>query len=224
MTSIIEGLIRGDGHHASRKEMGFMLSFKAFLRSLIEIKWYIFASALLMIAGYAIGYQSNTLEQFLMGQLEALKELQQQASQSSNQELSFFITIFYNNAIKSVLIMFAGIIGGIIPAAFLLINGMVIGLLMRIMSEAGVDMTSLVVKGLLPHGILEIPAIIIAAAFGLRFGILVFQRMSSQYRSNPLNLTIGLWSKKTAAAAVWITFILLIAAIIESTITFWLLS
>ncbi|WP_195576713.1 stage II sporulation protein M [Paenibacillus sp. 1001270B_150601_E10] len=201
-----------------------MLSFKAFIRSLMEIKWYIVASALLMVVGYIIGNRSTALEEFLMGQLEALKQLQQQMAQSPNQELSFFITIFYNNAIKSVLIMFAGIIGGIIPAAFLVINGMVLGLLLRIMSAAGVDITTVVVKGLLPHGILEIPAIIIAAAFGLRFGILIFQRMSAQYRSNPLNLTIGLWSKKTAAAAVWITFILLIAAIIESTITFWLMS
>ncbi|MNF03889.1 hypothetical protein D3C80_2032940 [compost metagenome] len=81
-------------------------------------------------------------------------------------------------------------------------------------------MFQLIVKGLLPHGIIEIPAIIIACAFGLRFGGKVIQSMSGRVRGS----SWAEFMRQTVTASVWIVILLLLAAIIESTITLALLS
>ncbi|MFD2881019.1 stage II sporulation protein M [Paenibacillus rhizoplanae] len=82
----------------------------------------------------------------------------------------FRIHFFLNNSIKSVVIIYLGALFGLLPAFFLLINGAVIGYLIHLSAIQGQDLFTLIVKGLLPHGIIEIPAIIIACAFGLKFG------------------------------------------------------
>jgi len=200
------------------------MNFKTFARTCGAIKWYIAVALLLFVGGYILGNRSESFETFILSQLEGLQAMAQEASQSDNQELSFFITIFYNNVLKSVFMMFAGIVFAVLPVFFLVVNGMVIGFLFKMLTLANQDMVILVVKGLLPHGIIEIPAILIAAAFGLRFGVLTFQRMNPAYCRRPDAMTFKLWSKKTLNGALWVTVMLLVAAIIESTITLWLVS
>jgi stage II sporulation protein M len=70
---------------------------------------------------------------------------------------------------------------------------------------------------------LEIPAIVIAAAYGLKFGVLVMQKLfgSRLYRSN---ISLIAWIKQTGAGAFWVSVVLLIAALIESTVTFRLMA
>lgn len=201
-----------------------MLSIKSFYRTCLEIKWYIFASLFLFVAGYFIGAGWDGLQGFIESQMEAIKELSAMANESDNKSLSYFTLIFYNNVLKSIFMMFAGIVFGLFPIFFLVVNGMVIGYLIQTFVAVDADVWSIVVRGLLPHGILEVFAILVAAAFGMRFGVLAIQRMMPSYRARSNGLTIGLWAKKTGAAAVWIAVMLLIAAIIESTITLWLMS
>lgn len=201
-----------------------MLHIKSFYRTCMDIKWYIVAAALIFVGGYFIGYRWDGLNDFMMAQIEGISQLAQKARASDNQELSFFVTIFYKNTFVALLLMFSGIVFGILPALIVLLNGMVIGFMMKIMVMANADMFDIVVKGLLPHGVLELLAIFIAAGFGLRFGMLTIQRFSSNYRSQGDSLTYGMWVKKVGAGAVWVTALLLVAAIIESTITLWLVS
>lgn len=201
-----------------------MLHIKSFYRTCMELKWYIVAAALIFVGGYFIGFRWDGLNAFMMAQIEGISQIAEEARASDNQELSFFVTIFYKNMFVALLLMFSGIVLGILPIFILLLNGMVIGFLMRLMIMAEVNMFDVVVKGLLPHGVLEILAIVIAAGYGLRFGMLTLQRMSSGYRSRKDSLTYGMWVKEVGAGAVWVTAMLLVAAIIESTITLWLLS
>ncbi|MNV92602.1 hypothetical protein D3C71_1872160 [compost metagenome] len=81
-------------------------------------------------------------------------------------------------------------------------------------------MFQLIVKGLLPHGIIEIPAIIIACAIGLQFGGKVILSLSGKVRGS----SWAEFMRQTVTASVWIVILLLLAAIIESTITLALLS
>ncbi|EJW18253.1 stage II sporulation protein M [Paenibacillus alvei] len=199
-----------------------MLRFPSWWNTLKQIRLYLLAAVVLFAGGYILGNQWSGFEGFIMEQLKGIQSIRDQLMQSENQELSFFVFIFYNNAIKAVLIMFAGIVLGIVPAAFLVINGMVIGLLLRMMESQGIDLASTIVKGLLPHGILEIPAILIAGAYGMRFGMLILQRCFSKRKRTEVP-TIIEWVKHTGVGAVWITAMLLVAAIIESTVTFWLM-
>ncbi|MBN3523706.1 stage II sporulation protein M [Paenibacillus apiarius] len=199
-----------------------MLSLASWWNTLKELRWYLLASIVLFAAGYVLGNNWSGLEQFVLQQLQGLEGARNQLMQSENQELSFFVFIFYNNAIKAVLIMFAGIAFGLIPAGFLLVNGMVIGFLLRVMESTGVNVGEVIIKGLLPHGILEIPAILIAGAYGLKFGVLLLRRLFGK-RERRSAARLGEWAKRTGAGAVWVTLLLLIAAVIESTVTLWLM-
>lgn len=201
-----------------------MLHIKSFYRTCMDIKWYIVAALLIFVGGYFIGYRWDGLNDFMMAQIEGISQLAEEARASDNQELSFFITIFYKNTFVALLLMFSGIALGVLPALIVLFNGMVIGFMMKLMVMADQNMFDIVVKGLLPHGILEMLAILIAAGFGMRFGALTIQRFSSAYRSRTDSLTYGMWVKKVGAGAVWVTAMLLIAAVVESTITLWLVS
>lgn len=203
-----------------------MLSFFTFVKDLKTIRKALLISFLLFVIGAVIGWvATSSLEKLLVQQLEGLSEISGTLSESSNPQWSFFVFIFLNNSIKSVFIIFLGALFGILPAIFLLINGAVIGYLIHISSLQGRDLFELIVKGLLPHGIIEIPAIIIACAFGLHFGGKVLSSIfSSSARKENRSVSWSFFMRQTLTASLWIVILLFVAAIIESTITFSLLS
>jgi stage II sporulation protein M len=203
-----------------------MLSFFTFIKDLGTIRKALLLAALLFIAGGVIGWiGTGSLQQLLNEQLKGISEISGDLRESTHPQWSFFVFIFLNNSIKSVVIIFLGALFGVLPAVFLLVNGAVIGYLIHLSAIQGQDLFTLIVKGLLPHGIIEIPAIIIACAFGLAFGgkaaaaIFGTGRRKEGERND--------WSyfmRQTLTASIWIVILLFIAAIIESTITFSLLS
>lgn len=97
------------------------------------------------------------------------------ARQLSQPEL--FLFIFLNNAVKALAMMYLGVVFGLVPVAFLFFNGMVIALVITgfaLTVDAGTAAVTL-----LPHGILEIPAVVLAAAMGLRLGVSFARRLRS---------------------------------------------
>jgi len=202
-----------------------MLRFSNFLRDLTTIRKALILSAVLFAGGIAVGWGSEEFEQLLLSQLQGLGEISQELRTSDNPEWSFFVFIFLNNSIKSVLVMLSGILLGVIPFIFLVVNGMVIGFLLKIVQASGESLFDLIVKGLLPHGIIEIPVIVIACGYGLAFGGLVFRSMlASGEKRRGLGPEWRAFWRKLGTASLWVVVLLLIAAIIESTITLWLMS
>ncbi|AIQ49529.1 membrane protein [Paenibacillus sp. FSL R7-0273] len=199
-----------------------MFAFSRFIKDLRTIRRALLLALILFLAGGLLGWIStDSLQRLLAQQLEGLSSISGELMSSDNPEWSFFTFIFLNNSIKSVLVIFLGALFGIIPAFFLLINGAVIGYLIHLSALQGVDLFDLIVKGLLPHGIIEIPAIIIACAFGLHFGGRVVKSMFGR-RTGDTGWPE--FMRQTLTASVWIVLLLLFAAIIESTITLALLS
>lgn len=81
---------------------------------------------------------------------------------------SFSTQIFLNN-IRVTLTAFAGgITGGVLTAAALIFNGLVIGVIGGL--AVGGDRTSVFVQLVAPHGVLELSCIVVAGAAGLRMG------------------------------------------------------
>lgn len=199
-----------------------MLSFGRFIRGLAENKGYMLSAAALFIAAIALGtINADGLQRLLLSQIEGLQGVVQNLQQSDNVTLSFFTFIFLNNAIKSVLVMLLGAFFGLIPLIFLLINGMVLGFVVMVSHEQGENITELIFKGLLPHGILELPAIVIACAYGMKFGGLVIGSLFSLGAGKRERLAAR-WEhgmKQMLGAAFWIVILLFVAAAIESTIT-----
>lgn len=203
-----------------------MFRFSTFIKDLATIRIALILSTVLFAMGIAVGWaESGTLQELIVKEIQGLGEVSQELMQSENPELSFFIFIFLNNSFKSILMLFSGIFFGIIPLMFLAINGMVIGFLLNVVQSSGGDLSEMIFKGLLPHGIIEIPMILIAAAYGLSLGGLVLKSIvPGESRGSGMKMRWREFWRKSGTASLWIVLLLFVAAVIESTITLWLMS
>ncbi|MDD5472914.1 MAG: stage II sporulation protein M [Candidatus Methanoperedens sp.] len=86
--------------------------------------------------------------------------------------LAIMLLIFLNNAFKSLLALVLGVGLGIIPLFFVAGNGIVIGMLSDVvLRQKGV---LFVLAALVPHGIIEVPMILISSGIGLRLGYVMY--------------------------------------------------
>ncbi|MEF2969013.1 stage II sporulation protein M [Paenibacillus sp. M1] len=200
-----------------------MLSFRKFLRDLSLYRKSIFLSIALFVIGIVLGaVGSESIVGLVSSEIESLQEYSRELSKAAVPELSFFKFIFINNAVKSVAIILFGALLGVLPAIFLLMNGIVLGLVVSIAAGQGENLFELIVLGLLPHGIIEIPAILVASGYGFQFGYLVLKGIGELGARERGERTVD-WKEFFASAvrgAFWIVVFLLIAAVIESTITY----
>ncbi|MEK4512899.1 stage II sporulation protein M [Paenibacillus sp. FSL K6-2524] len=204
-----------------------MTSLRRFVQDLFFYKKMMALSLILFTAGIVIGtLNADFITELITPQLQGLQEYSRELSESANPQWSFFVFIFLNNAVKSIVIIFAGALFGLLPIFFLMMNGMVIGFLLTTAASQGENMFDLIVLGLLPHGIIEIPAILIASGFGLQFGYMVLKGLGELGARDESERTVkwGGFLKTAGRASIWITLLLLIAAIIESTLTFYLVT
>lgn len=201
------------------------MNLKPLLAHFKEMNNYFIAASLVLATGILLGYSySERFDAVLQSQIEGLRELARTIQAKDHSMLWLFVFIFINNAFKSVLIVFAGVFFGLLPIGFLLINGMVIGYLAELQAEAGLLGTFL--KGIIPHGIIEIPAIVLASAYGIRLGAIMAKgllRLFSAAGRSAFFAEIERFMKLTVPLSVLLVVALLAAAIIESTITPWLL-
>jgi stage II sporulation protein M len=86
-----------------------------------------------------------------------------------------FFTIFLDNVVATIFMLISGISIGIIPTLAIGANGFVLGVVYRQAAVmVGYSKAALLV---LPHGVFELPALLIAASYGLWIGILMVRRM-----------------------------------------------
>lgn len=203
-----------------------MFAPRQIIAHLKEMRHYLAFSFVILLAGMVVGATNPALDAFIQGQMSGIQKIAQSIQASNNPTLLFIIFIFFNNALKSILVMYLGMLFGIVPIVFLAINGMMLGYLVTKASEqGGGELFTLIVKGLLPHGIIEIPAIIIACAYGLKFGRIMLQGMGALVlQRSGWAKTFELFTARTFPAIVLIVVMLIIAAVIESTFTVWLLN
>jgi len=137
----------------------YSLCFKFFR----EIKWYVVFTlgtlAFFFLVGFAFPYFfRERIFEFVM-QMKGIIE--------GKSALWLIKFIFFNNLQASFVAMVTGIFFGIVPFASIVVNGYVIGFVAR---------ESVIVEGiwilfkLVPHGIFELPAIILSISIGLKIG------------------------------------------------------
>ncbi|HOW85716.1 MAG TPA: stage II sporulation protein M [Candidatus Aminicenantes bacterium] len=95
--------------------------------------------------------------------IRSLKDIPLQAS-----PLVLSLTLFYHNTRASILAVAAGLV----PCAFLpifdpVINGAVLGLLCSFSQHQGLNVPRLVLTQILPHGVIELAAVLYATSVGL---------------------------------------------------------
>lgn len=200
-----------------------MFSRQGLLQTWREVRGYFIFAGLLFFASAFVGGATDTQVGWLNGQLEQFDQIKQTVEDSDNPEKTMFFIIFGKNLLASVLAMGFGIIGAIMPIAVLIINGMLIGYVLRLVSWSDQNVWEAVVKGLLPHGILELCAVFLACAFGIRFGFTFIRGIARSLtgKDEPwkpfVRTAIG-----TVPGFIAIVILLLFAAIVESTVTYWL--
>ncbi len=188
-------------------------------------KHYLIAAALVFIVSWYLGATGSDLSGYLQGSAEGLGGIARKIAESEHPQLYMFLFIFFNNAIKVWLFIFLGAFLGIWPITVLVINGMMLGYVLTAQSEYSPFL--LFAKGILPHGILELPAIIIACAYGMRFGGLLLKSFFSVWNEEKRTRVapeLKHFLKMVIPLGCVLTIALLAAAIIESTITYWLMT
>ncbi len=103
----------------------------------------------------------------------------------------------------------------VVPAAILLINGYLLGMVGTIVTNEVSLWAAL--AALLPHGIFEMPALVIAAAAGFRFGIAVLKKIKSKIRRNEFSVSNDF--EKSLRLFVLSAILLFAAAIMETYVT-----
>ena len=88
---------------------------------------------------------------------------------------TLFFNILVQNVMATIFVIISGVIVGIIPTFAVSSNGFGLGVLYRQASEvSGYPEAALKI---LPYGVLEIPALLIAASYGLWLGVMAVRRM-----------------------------------------------
>jgi stage II sporulation protein M len=129
----------------------------------------------------------------------------------SNSPIEDFGFILANNTLKSLFFMVGGIFGGILPLFLIIFNGFFIGWTSYYASS--IFGIGFIIAGLTPHGIIEIPAILLAMSMGVSLGYTVLNRLKGKG---------SLWIETWTALGFFITRVfplLLLAAGIEVFIT-----
>ncbi len=80
-----------------------------------------------------------------------------------------FLLILLNSLFSSLLLLLTGLLAGVVPALSVAANGLFMGLIYRhVASTAGQGQAALF---LLPHGLFEVPALLVIASYGLWLGV-----------------------------------------------------
>lgn len=177
----------------------------------MSYKRWIFVAVCLFGIGMAIGLaRPVAIADLLAEDLEALREL---AAMLGPFQVSTAIFIFLKNVSVLLLSFIFSPILCLLPILALILNG---GLL-SFVSVAVVQQESvgLLLAALLPHGIIELPALIIGEAAALSFGALAITALVSKERRNRLLPGLKQNLRYLAIACI----LLLPAAIIETYIT-----
>lgn len=185
---------------------------KWFMASLI-----IFMGSLLLFKTLSFIYYEEILG-FFSHFLDDLEELA--ADVFSGSSMWHGAGILFANNLRASLMMLLGGILLVFPIFGLIINGGLVGAVSTLITTDGtISLFGFYVVGILPHGIFEIPAILLSGAIGLK--------ISAELISPPLGQTRKHRLKKNYQAALWslpvIILLLSIAAIVEVFVTPWLM-
>jgi stage II sporulation protein M len=177
----------------------------------MNYKWWIFIAIVLFGIGVVLGLATPaSITNLISEELSALEEL---GSILAPFKLSTVIFIFSKNALALLFSFALSPIFCLVPILTLSVNGW----LLALVSSKVIEEKSLgfLLAGLLPHGIIELPALFIGEAAALSFGTIAIVALFKKERRNLLTSSL-----RQNLRYLWIALaLLLLAAIIETYIT-----
>lgn len=141
------------------------------MRRLIrEGKNHILFATIIFAIGAWIGYVfSHAFEAIIMDMLEQLLAIRELLEGKSVLSMAWFI--FQNNAQAALIMVGMGTVLFFVPLFSLFANGLALGYVLNISAVTGLSPLAMFVYGILPHGILELPAILFAGGIGIFLGL-----------------------------------------------------
>jgi stage II sporulation protein M len=179
----------------------------AYLRSInsfIALSGFIFA--LTSVMGYWAAGVSPELASQWKAELDALKWILEQPP------LMIMIIIFLKNLLASGMAMLLGLGLGLVPLLVVTSNGFLLGIVGYSAVQQGGPI--FLAAGILPHGIFELPAVLLSIAIGFRLGYLLALTLARE------NVDLS-GETRIAVRFLWryITPMLFLAAAVETFIT-----
>jgi stage II sporulation protein M len=181
---------------------------KKYIKSL---RYYILFSSFIFLFAVFSGY--SFAQNFPEETQKIIEELKEFFSVSEDEtSLQMFLFIFENNVIKLFTVIFLGVFAGLIPLLSVWGNGMILGIFAQIISQ---ELSwSFFILGILPHGIIEIPVLILSTAIGIRIGKIAVWRLFGRNKNFTKEFT-----KAIKFYILVLVPLLFIAALIEAFIT-----
>ena len=154
-----------------------MMSVTEIRAYLVRLRPYLIASIILFGGGFVIGLMivhrfpqmADSFESSLTGFVKIFRDLP---------KFRLFTAIFINNSVKTLLAILLGLIFGLIPAFFLIVNGAALGAVMSLSTHARGLRESLL--SVLPHGIPELGAVFLGTAIGIMLGMMVLRKITGK--------------------------------------------
>jgi len=177
-----------------------------------RLRPYLITSIVLFGVGLVIGLMivnrfpqmADTFESSLAGFIKVFRSLP---------KFKLAAVIFVNNTVKTLGVILLGTLFGVIPAFFLIVNGAVLGMVLSLSGQVRGFWVSLL--SVLPHGILELPAVFLGTAIGIMMGTSIARKLFTQSPSK-IGAELGHALKFFGTV---IVPLLLVAAIVEAYVT-----
>jgi stage II sporulation protein M len=178
---------------------------------LTDLKPYIVLSTIVFALSIAVGYIAYGIyPEYAMQSISGLEELVEMLEGLSLLEI--MLVIFINNTIAMFIAILFGIVLGIVPLLVLVLNGFIIGTIVRLLIvENGL---AFIVAGLVPHGIIEIPLLLLSTSIGMKIGYEVLLALAGK----PSDIKIE-FIKGMKFFFYWMVPLIFVAALIETFIT-----
>jgi stage II sporulation protein M len=174
------------------------------LKKYILFSSYIFTISVL--SGYIIAQNYPSETQILIEEMKSMFLFEEEVT-----SLQIFFFIFENNVTKLFIILPLGIFAGLIPL-FSVFAKLILGVFAQVVSEE-ISWTFFLL-GIMPHGIIELPVLVVSSAIGIRIGKVAIWRLFSKKES-----LISEFSKALKFFVLILIPLLFLAALIEAFVT-----
>ncbi|MDB5085083.1 MAG: hypothetical protein JWN30_1969 [Bacilli bacterium] len=175
-------------------------------------------SVFLFVLGVVLGctLHSSQIDHLVAGSVDKIRGINQMYVQTGSKPWVLALLILANNLQIALLTILLGTLLAIFPVVLLLLNGLSIGYIVTKVSVTGnTAIWKLVLAGVLPHGMFEIPAFLLAAAIGMKLGASWIRPMRG---SSPWRSYVMAW-RESLRVIPFVISLFIIAAAIEGFIT-----
>jgi stage II sporulation protein M len=145
-----------------------------------ESRNYLLFALVLFTVSAGLGYSySELFEAQISAMLNELGDIVEHVKEKDSALYTAWF-IFQNNTKAALMMVFVGVILFFVPFFTLFANGLVIGYVLKHSALEGIPAFDLFLYALMPHGILELPAILIAGGMGMFLGVRLIQWIFGQ--------------------------------------------